>query len=68
MHARDLEVTSTYPLLCMIFSLCRSAGVPICHIDQLKTPLGNSDIGLRRDEAIEFALRRGLGPEFPPLG
>ena len=40
MHERDFKVTTTYPFPCMIFSLFRSAGVPIWHIDQLKTPLG----------------------------
>ena len=29
MHERDFKVTNTYPFLCMIFYLCRSAGVPI---------------------------------------
>ena len=44
MHERDFKFTITYPFLCMIFSLCRSAGVSIWHIDQLKTPLGTVDI------------------------
>ena len=35
MHERALKVTSTYPFPCMIFSLYRSVGVPIWHIDQL---------------------------------
>ena len=38
MHERAFKVTTTYPFLCMIFTLCRTAGVPIWHIDQLKTP------------------------------
>ena len=29
MYERALKVTTTYPFPCMIFSLCRSAGVPI---------------------------------------
>ncbi|TMX04506.1 hypothetical protein EJD97_007921 [Solanum chilense] len=29
MHERAFKVTTTYTFLCMIFSLCRSAGVPI---------------------------------------
>ena len=29
MHERAFKVTTTYPFPCMIFSLCRSAGVPI---------------------------------------
>ena len=68
MHERDFKVTTTFPFPCMIFSLCRSAGLPIWHIDQLKTPLGTVDIGLIRDEANELDPRRGPRPEFPPLG
>ena len=52
----------------MIIYLCRSAGVPIWHIDQLKTPLRTVDIGLIRDEANELAPRRGPRQELPPLG
>ena len=68
MHERAFKVTTTYPFSCMIFSLCRSTGVPIYHIDQLKTLQGTVDIGLIRDEANEFAPRRGPRPELPPLG
>ena len=68
MHERAFKVTTTYPLPCMIFSLCRSTGVPIWHFDQLKTPLGIVDISLIRDEANELAPRRGPRPELPPLG
>ena len=53
MHERDFKVTTTYPFPCMISSLCRSTGVPIWRVDQLKTPLGTVDIGLIRDEANE---------------
>ena len=66
MHERAFKVTNTY--MCMMFSLSRSAGVPIWHIDQLKTPWGTVDIGIIRDEANELDLRRGPHPEFPPLG
>ena len=38
MHKRDLKVMTTYPFPCVVFSLCRSAGVPIRHIDQMKPP------------------------------
>ena len=51
----------------MIFSLYRSAGVPIWHVDQLKTPQGTVDVGLIRDEANELAPRRGPRPELPSL-
>ena len=32
-HERAFKVTTTYPFPCMIFSLYRSAGVPIWHVD-----------------------------------
>ena len=67
MHERAFKVTTTYPFPCMIFALCRCAGVPIWHIDQLKTPQGTVDVGLIRDEANELAPRRGPCPELPPL-
>ena len=67
MHERAFKVTTTYPFPCMIFSLCRSAGVPIWHVDQLKTPQGTVDVGLIRDEANELAPRRGPHLELPPL-
>ena len=67
MHKRAFKVTTTYPFPCMIFALCRSAGVPIWHIDQLKTLQGTVDVGLIRDEANELALRRGSRLELPPL-
>ena len=68
MHKRAFKVTTTYHFSCMIFALCRSTGVPIWHVDQLKTPLGIVDIDLIRDEANELAPCRGPHQEFPPLG
>ena len=67
MHEREFKVTTTYPFPCMIFTLCRSAGVPIWHVDQLKTPQGTIDVVLIRDEANELAPRRGPRPELAPL-
>ena len=67
MHERAFKVTTTYSFPCMMFSLSISAGVPIWHIDQLKTPMGTVDVGLIRDEANELAPRRGPRPELPPL-
>ncbi|XP_069142887.1 uncharacterized protein [Solanum lycopersicum] len=67
MHERAFKVTTTYPFLCMIFALCRTAGVPIWHIDQLKTLQGTVDVVLIRDEANELAPRQGPRPELPPL-
>ena len=68
MHERDFKVTTTYPFPCMIFYVCRSACVAICHNDQLMTPLATVDICLIRDEANEFAPCRGPHPDLPPLG
>ena len=67
MHERAFKVTTTYPFPCMIFSLCRSTGVAIWYVDQLKTPVGTVDISLIRDKANELAPRRGPHPELPPL-
>ena len=66
-HKRAFKVTTTYPFPCMIFSLCGSAGVPIWHRDQLKTPRGTINIGLIRDEANELSPCRGSRPEIPPI-
>ena len=68
MHERAFKVTTTYPFQCMIFSLCRSAAVPIWHVDQLKITLGSIDMGLIRNEANELAPCRRPHPELPPLG
>ena len=51
MHERAFKVTTTYPLPCMIFALCRSAGVPIWHVYQLNTLQGTVDNILISDEA-----------------
>ena len=49
MHDRAFKVITTYPFPCIIFSLYRSTGMPIWHVDQLKTPQGTVDVGLIRD-------------------
>ena len=67
MHERDFKVITTYSFSCMIFSLCRSAGVPIWHIDQHKTLLSTVDVCLIRDKANDLAPRRGPHPELCPL-
>ena len=55
MHERAFKVTTTYPFPCMIFAFCKSVGVPIWHVDQLKTPHNTVDIVLIRHEANELA-------------
>ena len=59
--------SNTYVFACMIFQMCRDAGVPIWHRDVLRTPIGTVDIGLIRDETIEAAPRRGLRVDVQPL-
>ena len=67
MHERDLNVTTTYPFKCMIFSLWRSAGVPSWYIDHFKTLLGTVYISLIMDEANELGPHRGPHKELPLL-
>ena len=52
----------------MIFELCRSARVPVWHIDMLKTPIGIVDISLIRDDANEIDPNRGPRAEVQQLG
>ena len=59
MHERAFKVTTTSPFPCMIFALCRSAGVLIWLVDQLETPQGTVDVSLIREKANELAPRRG---------
>ena len=59
MHEREFKVTTTYPFPCMIFALCRSAGVPIWHVDQLKTPQGTVDVVLIRDRPMSWLHAEG---------
>ena len=67
-HERSFKDTTTYHFPCMIFELCRSAGVPVRHIDVIKTLPCTVDIGLIRDEANELDPHRGPHPEVQPLG
>ena len=67
MHEREFKVTTTYPFPCMMFSLFRSAGVPIWHVDQLKTPRGTVDVALIRDEAMSWLHAEGPVQSRPHL-
>ena len=49
MHEKSFKATITYPFPCMVFVLCRLGGVPVWHIDVLKTPRGTVDIVLIRN-------------------
>ena len=68
MYERDIKVTTTYSFPCMVFEFFRSAGVPVWHIDVIKTPPGKVDIGLIRDEANELSSHKGPRPEVQTLG
>ena len=67
-HKRDFKFSTTYPFPCMIYQLCRDAGVPIWHRDVLHTPTGTVDTGLIRDEANEVAPWCGPRVDVQPLG
>ena len=67
MHKRGFKGTTTYPFLCMIFALCRSA-VPVCHIDVIKTPPDHVHIALIGDEVNELAPNKRPHIELQPLG
>ena len=65
---RAFKVTTTYSFPFMIFFLCRSVGVPIWRVYQLKTPLGTVDIGLIRDKTNVSDPHIGPHLVLPPLG
>ena len=58
-HERDFKSSTTNPYPCIIFELCRAAGVPIWNLDVLRTPIVTVSIDLIRDEANEAAQNRG---------
>ena len=51
MHERAFKTSTNYSFACLIFTLCREAGVPIWHFNTLRHLTGMVDIGLIRDEA-----------------
>ena len=59
MHESAFKVTTTYPFPCMVFALCRLAGVHVWHIAVLKTPSDIVDIVLIRDEDNVLSPNRG---------
>ena len=67
-HARE-GIQGHYYLPLPVYDFCplQDRGVPIWHIDQLKTPQGTVDVGLIRDEANELAPHREPRPDIPPL-
>ena len=67
-HERDFKASTTYPFSCMIIEFCSATGVPIWHIDVLRTPTGIVDIGHIKNEANEVAHNRGPRVEVHPFG
>ncbi|KAG5571516.1 hypothetical protein H5410_061282 [Solanum commersonii] len=65
LHKRAFKTTTTYPFPCMIFHLCRDAGVPIWNCAKLVHATGTLDIGLIQDDANVAALRRGPRVDVP---
>ena len=64
---RAFKVKTIYAFLCIIFLLCRSVGVPILHIDHLKTPnllVSASSVMM----PMSWVHAEGLHLELPPLG
>ena len=66
-HERAFKTSTTYPLACMIFQLCRDARVSICNLYSLRTPARIAYIILMRDEAYKEAPRRGPRVGLQPL-
>ena len=58
-HERAFKTSTIYPFACVIFQLCRDAGVSLWHSDVLHTLTRSVDIGLIRDVANVTAPRRG---------
>lgn len=67
-HERSFKASTTYPFACMIFQLCRIAGMTIWHIDVLRTPTESVDISLIWDKDNEASPRREPRIEVQPLG
>uniref|UniRef100_M1DE30 Integrase core domain containing protein n=1 Tax=Solanum tuberosum TaxID=4113 RepID=M1DE30_SOLTU len=65
LHERDFKPTTTYYFPCMIFQLCRDAGVPIWHCDKLVHATGTLDIRLIQDDTNVAAPRRGPRVDVP---
>lgn len=67
-HERAFKTSTTYPFPCLIFQMCRDAGVKIWHYDTIFKHTWTMDIGLIKDEANLGAPRRGSWIKVPLLG
>lgn len=59
--------STTYPFACLIFEMCRGAGVLIWHCDTLHSPIGPVDIVIIKDEATIAEQQREPKIEIPPM-
>lgn len=59
-HDMGFKSSTTYPLACLIFHMCRKARVSIMLYDTLRTLVGIVDICLIRYEANVADPRRGI--------
>lgn len=62
---RDFKTSTIHPLACLIFQLCKEAGVEICQCDTLRIRVRTVDISLISDKANVEAPRRGTQIEMP---
>uniref|UniRef100_M1DUI5 Integrase core domain containing protein n=1 Tax=Solanum tuberosum TaxID=4113 RepID=M1DUI5_SOLTU len=67
-HERAFKTTTTLPFPCLIFHICRAAGVPIWHSDNLIEATKTVDIGLIKDDTNLAAAWRDPHVYLPPLG
>uniref|UniRef100_M1DCJ7 Integrase core domain containing protein n=1 Tax=Solanum tuberosum TaxID=4113 RepID=M1DCJ7_SOLTU len=67
-HERNFKANTTLPIPCLNFHLCRDAGVPIWHYEQLLQATKTLDIDLIQDNANVDAPRKEPLVEVPPLG
>lgn len=66
-HERAFKTSTTYPFPCLIFQMCRDAGVKIWHYDTIFKHTWTMDIGLIKDEANVAAPHIGHMINVPPL-
>ncbi|WMV18421.1 hypothetical protein MTR67_011806 [Solanum verrucosum] len=67
-HERAFRKTTTIPLPCLIFYLCREVTVPIWHCDKLVEVTKTVDVGLIQDDINPAAPHRSTPVIVAPLG
>lgn len=61
---RDFKTSTIHPLACLIFQLCKEAGVQICQCDTLRIRVRTVGISLISDKANIETPRRGTQIEI----